>query len=369
MTLVTLTASQKMPAHPINFDVLGVLRRYLLVVAACGVIAVLTTAMWPDKTYLLQAGESLCIGTITWAVIEFGRHLINERGHHGWPRGWRGIALTAAGIGCGFYFGSWLSNQLFGTGFVTSPRDSRVSLIITLIAGTTLSYIFHSRGKAAALVAQIIAAERDASEAKLRLLETQLQPHMLFNTLANLRALIATDPPRAIAMLDRLNSYLRVTLAGSRALSHPLSAEFDRLRDYLELMSVRMGDRLRYTLDLPDDLRDVPVPPLLLQPLIENSLQHGLEPKVEGGSITVRASRREGDALLVIEVIDTGVGLAPLPADALDSPGRGFGLTQVRERLASSYGGRAGLDLGAAIEGGTAVALTLPLPLKHPDSR
>ena len=81
------------------------------------------------------------------------------------------------------------------------------------------------------------------------------------------------DPPRAVAMLDRLNSYLRVTLSGSRALAHPLGAEFDRLADYLELMSVRMGERLRYSLELPAELREVPVPPLLLQPLVENSIR------------------------------------------------------------------------------------------------
>jgi sensor histidine kinase YesM len=85
-------------------------------------------------------------------------------------------------------------------------------------------------------------------------------------------------------MLDRLNSYLRVTLSGSRALSHPLSAEFDRLGDYLELMSVRMGERLRYDAGIAGRPARVPVPPLLLQPLVENSIRHGLEPKVEGGA-------------------------------------------------------------------------------------
>ena len=93
-------------------------------------------------------------------------------------------------------------------------------------------------------------------------------------------------------MLDRLIAYLRATLAASRATTHPLQAEFDRLRDYLELMAVRMGPRLRYTLDLPPELATQPVPTLLLQPLVENGIRHGLEPKVDGGSITVRARRR-----------------------------------------------------------------------------
>jgi hypothetical protein len=93
-------------------------------------------------------------------------------------------------------------------------------------------------------------------------------------------------------MLDHLIAYLRATLGASRATLHPLADEFARLRDYLELMAVRMGPRLAYTLDLPEALREVPVPPLLLQPLVENAIRHGLEPQVAGGHITVRASTR-----------------------------------------------------------------------------
>jgi sensor histidine kinase YesM len=187
------------------------------------------------------------------------------------------------------------------------------------------------------------------------LLETQLAPHMLFNTLANLRALIAADPRRAVAMLDRLDSYLRAVLAGSRGLSHPLAAEFARLADYLELMSVRMGPRLQYELDLPEQLRDVSVPPLLLQPLVENAIRHGLEPLIAGGEIRVRA-RRDGSNL-TIDVADTGGGFD----EASGAQGGGFGLTQVRERLDSLYGERAKLDLKSSLGGGTLATLRLPL--------
>ena len=130
---------------------------------------------------------------------------------------------------------------------------------------------------------------------------------MLFNTLANLRVLIGLDAPRAQAMLDHLNAYLRATLGASRAPWHPLSAEFDRLADYLALMAVRMGPRLQVVLDLPDELRRLPLPPLLLQPLVENAIKHGLEPKVAGGRIEVGA-RRDGD-MLELSVRDSGVGI------------------------------------------------------------
>ena len=341
-------------------------RHYLQVLAFCCVVAVLTTLIWPGKRYLVQVGYAATVGTVTWAVIEFGRYVFDAKhchpsqgGSHGWPQGWRGLVLTAAGIGCGFFIGDPLADLLMGRVSINSARDARISLAVTVAAGAVASYYFHSRGKAAALSAKITAAERDASEARLKLLETQLEPHMLFNTLANLRALIQVDPPRAIEMLDHLNNYLRVTLAGSRVLAHPLGAEFARLGDFLELMAIRMGPRLRYTLDLPDDLREATVPPLLLQPLVENAIRHGLEPKVEGGEITVRARRQrraDGPPQIAIEVHDTGVGLGAAPA----SDGSDFGLAQVRERLAATWGDRSTLVLDAAPAGGTRATVTFP---------
>ena len=211
------------------------------------------------------------------------------------------------------------------------------------------------------------AAESQATEAQLRLLLTQLEPHMLFNTLANLRVLVGIDPARAQHMLDHLIAYLRATLSASRATEHGLQAEFDRLRDYLALMEVRMGPRLSYTLELPDALRQASVPPLLLQPLVENSIRHGLEPKVEGGHITVQAQSLPGadgaPALLQITVSDTGVGLRSDAAAQRQTPdlGRGFGLTQVRERLRTLYGPQASLSLQHGPGGGTVVVLRYAL--------
>ena len=150
-------------------------------------------------------------------------------------------------------------------------------------------------------------------------------------------------------------AYLRATLNASRTGSHPLSAEFDRLHDYLELMTVRMGSRLHYTLDLPEDLREQPVPSLLLQPLVENSIRHGLEPKVDGGNITVQA-RRNG-TLLTLEVSDTGVGMGSTPPNDV-----GFGLAQVRERLATAYGNQAVMHFMDSPAGGTKASITFPAP-------
>ena len=197
-------------------------------------------------------------------------------------------------------------------------------------------------------------ARRLANESRLKLLEAQLEPHMLFNTLANLRVLIATDPTRAQDMLDRLISFLRATLSASRSTQHSLQNEFDRLRDYLDLMAVRMGPRLTYELDLPENLSTRQIPTLLLQPVVENSIKHGLEPKIEGGLIRVQA--RQIGQQLQLQVTDSGVGPADNPS------GSGFGQSQIRERLASLHGDQAHMQFGPATNGvGACTTITLPL--------
>lgn len=351
-----------------DFSGVSKLRHYLQVVAFTLVVATLQYAFMPDKPYGPPVVYSVLIGTFTWAIIDLGRELIPSAAETGWPQGWQGIALVAAGIVFGYVAGTLLADALcvyyfhfYPAGASLSGADQRTSILITAIAGLVGSYYFYAIHKSAYLEDKMAEARMHATEARLKLLETQLEPHMLFNTLANLRVLIGTDPARAQEMLDRMIAYLRATLSASRSTQHPLENEFDRLRDYLELMAVRMGPRLAYTLDLPDALRSVPVPPLLLQPLVENAIRHGLEPQVEGGHITVRASTRPGDSgpQLVLEVIDTGVGLPeqmPPPG-----PGQSFGLAQARERLATLHGNAGTLELIAENTGGTRANVIFPL--------
>lgn len=340
-------------------SVRDVLRHGLNTALFCCVIAVALGASGRGG-WTSQFVYSLSIGMISWLIIDIGRLMLSTDPDRPWPAGARGILLVAAGTVGGFLGGNAIGDAWTGAPLLEfrsfAPHKLASTLIITALACVAICYYYYTRGKSKYLEGAIALAQRDAADARLKLLETQLEPHMLFNTLANLRVLITTDPVRAVAMLDRLNSYLRVTLSGSRALQHPLAAEFDRLADYLGLMSVRMGDRLRYTLDLPDELRDVPVPPLMLQPLVENSIRHGLEPQVEGGEIRVQA-RRNG-AQLHIEVRDTGVGIN---AAAMPSEAGGFGVAQVRERLATVYGAEGTLTMTNPATGGICVTLTLPL--------
>jgi len=343
-----------------RIDWLAKLRNLLQTVAFCFAVATLQYAFSPERPYAPPVVYSLLIGVTIWAVIDLGRVLIPSARETGWPPGGGGFVLVAVAIAAGWIVGSRLGDlvcssfDLYGPhGRVHSAADLRSDILITFIAGTVGSYWFYARNKSEYLARRMREAERHASEARLKLLETQLEPHMMFNTLANLRALIGVDPARAQEMLDHMIAYLRATLDASRATSHPLRAEFGRLQDYLELMAIRMGPRLAYTLDLPQELAEVPVPALLLQPLVENSIKHGLEPKVEGGRIEVRA-RREGDRV-VLEVQDSGVG-----TNGEGNGGKGFGLLQIRERLASLHGGLASLDFSTDAHGAHA-RIALPL--------
>ncbi len=317
------------------------------------------------RRYDVQLAYSVGTGMSCWFLIEIGRFFWCRDTDGSWPPGWRGPLLIAGSIAISFIGGTMLGDLYIGQSswrwFEANPTDFRASLVLTVVAGVVATSTFYFIGKGNALKASVALAERDAAEAKLKLLETQIEPHMLFNTLANLRALIKTDPTAAVTMLDRLNDYLRATLAASRATLHPLQTEFDRLRDYLELMAVRMGPRLQVTLDLPPELAQCKVPTLLLQPLVENSIKHGLEPHIAGGSITVRARQEDTKhgTRLVLDVIDTGAGLADQPPANTQSTG--FGLAQVRERLATAYGSAASLTLAAYPPQGTRVTISLPL--------
>ncbi|AKJ28243.1 sensor histidine kinase [Caldimonas brevitalea] len=312
---------------------------------------------------------SLCIGVPCWLFIDVSRILVARRLHaadpgstparYGWP-GWRWMAVcVVGGVALAYPLGVQLARAL--TGHPVQPSSGSlpayVSLLgLSLAVAVGASYFFYSANRVSSADAEAQAARRLATEHQLRLLQAQLEPHMLFNTLANLRALIALDPPAAQAMLDRLIAFLRASLSASRTEWHSLAAEFARLDDYLQLMQVRMGPRLQAHFELPADLAAEPVPPLLLQPLVENAIQHGLEPAVDGGRLEVSAARDDGGLKLVVR--DTGVGLQSAPAGRHHT---GFGLEQVRQRLAAVYGGRASLRLAAAGPGpGTVAEIHLP---------
>jgi hypothetical protein len=211
-------------------------------------------------------------------------------------------------------------------------------------------------------------AERQALEAQLKLLQGQIEPHFLFNTLANVVGLMESDTPRAKLMLESFVDYLRSSLGGMRQAAHTLGDELDLVEAYLRVIKIRMEDRLQYTIAVPDDLRGLALPALTLQPLVENAVLHGLEPKIDGGSVRIAARLDElrGGRTLVLTVDDDGLGLAS------DRPahhnGSGTALANIRERLAQGYGEAAGLRVEPVAPNGVRATLTLPAHLRAPTS-
>jgi sensor histidine kinase YesM len=202
---------------------------------------------------------------------------------------------------------------------------------------------------------QIAAAGRLIAEARLRALQAQIEPHFLYNTLANVVSLIDSQPAKARRMLERFIDYLRASLSASRAEHATLQGELDLAGAYLDVLGVRMEGRLRWRFDVDPAISALPIAPMLLQPLVENAIMHGIEPKLEGGEIVVRA--RLEDGLLCLEVCDSGLGLRTAPP----RPGGGVGLSNLRERLRQLYGPAAQLQLIENPAGGVTSRLLLPL--------
>jgi len=199
-----------------------------------------------------------------------------------------------------------------------------------------------------------------ATEAQLRLLQAQIEPHFLFNTLANVQSLMEIDTPRARQMLEAFTDYLRASLGQLRNADSTLALELDMAQCYLQLLQIRMGERLRFSIEADAQARAAVLPPLLLQPLIENAIHHGLEPKVEGGQVRVRASVAGGRLELRVE--DDGLGLeAPRRARRAGSGGHGLALVNIRARLQSRYPEQSSLTLSTGSQGlGTVATLSLP---------
>jgi hypothetical protein len=271
-------------------------------------------------------------------------------------RPWRLVFAWLPALPIGYVLGHVVAFTLLGEPaflFGRAPERMAPILFTLLTAGLGLLY-FATRYQLAHEHAQREHAQALAAQSELRLLRAQLEPHMLFNTLANLRSLVEDDGPQALAMLDRLIAYLRGVLAGSRTEATSLQAEFEQLRAYLDLMCFRMGPRLSYRLDLPADLQQHMLPAMLLQPLVENAIKHGIEPKVGPGRVEVLAYRAA--AGIEIVVTDTGPAWSP----ALPEQQQSYGLEHVRQRLASRYGAAAMLSLHNDAGAGTHATVRIP---------
>ena len=207
-------------------------------------------------------------------------------------------------------------------------------------------------------VASREAMERQLVQARLQVLQAQVEPHFLFNTLAAVDYLIETDPPRASLMQKKLITYLRGALPQMRQESSTLGRELRLVRSYLDLIKMRIEERLEIAMEVPPELEAADFPPMMLQSLVENAVKHGIEPKPEGGKITLTARQQRG--MLWVEVRDTGVGLVDHERLVEPAPGTGIGLQNIRERLAMLYPGKGRLTLVSDEGEGTTVSIGVP---------
>jgi signal transduction histidine kinase len=231
-----------------------------------------------------------------------------------------------------------------------------------IIASTILKVTY--KGQKLAEVKAAVATEtaeseqlkRQVVEARMAAMQAQVEPHFLFNTLASIDHLIETDPPRASQMQRNLIALLRASMPSMREsnpAAHTLGREIAVIRPYLEILKVRMEDRLQASVDVPAGLLSAEFPPMMIQSLVENAIKHGLEPKAEGGTLNVSAEIVDGR--LAVTVADTGLGFG-----RADTAGTGIGLANIRERLKLLYGDRASMVVADNVPSGTVVTLTVP---------
>ena len=280
-------------------------------------------------------GISICVSIMT-------SHMIFKE-----PTPLQHFFMILISMTLGAVFGSLLGVLLAGIplswAFQGKPVPLSQLLGVGILFGTIITYFFFSQERITQAQAEAqeerirrLDSEKRIIETHLRMLQAQIEPHFLFNTLSTVLSLLDTDGKKAARMLTDLIRFLRVSLSNTRAESSTVGDEMEMARAYLDIHRVRMGDRLQYHIRTDEGLKEKEIPPMLLQPLVENAIRHGLEPTVHGGVLTIRTESRNRS--LRITVSDTGKGFDK------DHSG-GLGLENIRERLHSLYGSRGRLIL------------------------
>lgn len=227
-----------------------------------------------------------------------------------------------------------------------------------LLFGAVVSYFFISRERMADSQSRMqeeriqrLVSEKRSVETHLRMLQAQIEPHFLFNTLSNVLSLMDTESGKAKSMLEDLICYLRTSLSSSRKTNSTVQEELDLIQAYMNIFKIRMGERLQFNILASESVRSLTFPPMMIQPLVENAIQHGLEPKIEGGRIDIAVGQEAN--LIRVAVADTGVGLTATSHS-------GLGIDNIRKRLAALYNGRGRLLLEENAPCGLKAVLEVP---------
>lgn len=313
-------------------------------------IAALLTMLGKWSGFWINFIYSQCIGL---SIVGFNIVLLRQM-----QPGPRRLAVMSLILPVSVAVGLTLAFTLSGVGSWRAPYAWQ-SVLIGLFFGGIGSITFLLSERIQQLDAEVkqrrmteMEREKGAVEAHLRLLQAQIEPHFLFNTLANVSSLIEVDAVRARRLLDHLIDWLRVALARTRNEYATLGDELTLLENYLRILTMRFGERLRWRIDADATLRHLRFPPLLLQPLVENAIRHGIEPKLGGGQVNIIAQRQSDR--LVLRVEDDGVGFG-------DTIGSGAGLENVRARLQALYGAATSLTMQSNANGGVSAILELPI--------
>jgi len=276
-----------------------------------------------------------------------------------------GLLVPVGGIFVGYTIAIWLITG--GRTFSVSEawREFVFASCIAVAIGWALWETIEAtrlreveRRERAELEASVARSDKERATAELKTLRAQVEPHFLYNTLSNVVSLIDREPATAKHMTERLIGYLRHTLDASRRDNATVGDELAIIADYLEILRLRMGERLAYTIAADDTVRALPLSPMLLQPLVENAIKHGLEPKIEGGRISVTTTTNNDQLEICVE--DTGLGFGV----ATDTGGSGSGLANVRARLKALYGDAAKLAIEQPKEG-TRIRIIVPMGEKQ----
>jgi signal transduction histidine kinase len=243
-------------------------------------------------------------------------------------------------------------------GGVDLPELTFLLIVLSIVTKIMAAGRFKAEAKAvvATEMAESESLKRQVVEARMAAMQAQVEPHFLFNTLASIDHLIETDPARASQMQKNLIALLRASMPAMREAhpaAHNLGREMAVIKPYLEILKVRMEDRLQTKIDVPDGLLSADFPSMMIQSLVENAIKHGLEPKAEGGTLTVSAEIVHGR--LAVTVADTGLGFG-----RADTAGTGIGLANIRERLKLLYADKASVVVADNLPSGTVVTITVP---------
>ncbi|MGZ5201656.1 MAG: sensor histidine kinase [Telluria sp.] len=321
-------------------------REYLATVALVAAPAALA---WVGERYGWLALFCAILLPIALAspVLLLARALLGS--HFRWSAAW---AVLLVALAAGAAAGLGVYQHLMAMFALPGMADARVLAASFGVGALAMGVpLWHAQGQATAR--QVAELRQAALVSELKTLQAQVEPHFLYNTLANARYLARRDPEKGAQMLEHLIGYLHGALPDMRADMSTLGREFQLADHYLALMAIRFGERLRYRAVCPPELAALPIPPLMLMTLVENAVKHGVEP--QPGLVSVRLSASVRDDGLVVTVADDGAG------PGRSAGGGGVGLANVRARLASMYGAAASFTLGRGVEGLTEARLVLPL--------